>query len=116
MNRKASPKHNIYRNWYQLILYYVYILFTIPNENDANLLKVVKTMRQNNWENRLVQPLMLIFLTLKWRNYGRFYTQIRASLLTLLANLLTALIGFSELPRPDPETGQSSTMNLTCQL
>ena len=29
---KSTPKHNIHRDWYQLILYYIYLLFTILNE------------------------------------------------------------------------------------
>ena len=33
-------------NWYQFIL--VYLLFTISNENDANPLKVIKTMLEHN--------------------------------------------------------------------
>jgi len=89
------------RNWYQLIFHYLYLLFTIPNENDANPLKVIKTIVQYQQKNLLVHPLLLTFLNQKWRNYGRWYIQIRASLLTLLTILLTALIGFSEPPNTE---------------
>ena len=115
----STSMYHPHRNWYQLILHYLYLLFTIPNENDANPLKVIKTMLQYQRKNLLVHPLLLTFLNQKWRNYGRLYIQIRASLLTLLTILLTALIGFSEPPRPsttDSEAGANNTIKTSCKL
>ncbi|XP_065915159.1 transient receptor potential cation channel subfamily A member 1-like isoform X2 [Dysidea avara] len=95
-NMKAYHPH---RNWYQFILHYLQLLFTISDKNDANPLKVIKTMLQHNRKCLLVHPLLLTFLNLKWRNYGRLYIQIRASLLAVLAILLSILIAVSNPPR-----------------
>ena len=94
--------------WYQLILYYIFLLFTIPNENDANPLKVIIAMLRHNRKTLLVHPLLLTFLSLKWRNYGRYYIQIRASLLALLTIFLTALVWFSNPPRPPMVSGSAN--------
>ncbi|XP_065915152.1 transient receptor potential cation channel subfamily A member 1-like [Dysidea avara] len=110
---KSTNKFYPHRNWYQLILHYLYSLFTIPNENDANPLKVIKTMLQHNRKNLLVHPLLLTFLNLKWRNYGRYYIQIRASLLTLLTVFLTALVGFSDPPRPSVKASNCTVSDST---
>ena len=70
-------------------------------------------MLQYHRKNLLVHPLLLMFLNLKWTNYGRLYILVRASLLTLLTILLTVLIGISEPPRPtkdNPEAGCNDTM------
>jgi len=57
-------------------------------------------MLQHDRNNLLVHPLLLTFLHLKWRKYGRVYIQIRASLLALLTILLSSLVAFSDPPRP----------------
>ena len=99
LDERSAKSYHPRRNWYQFILHYLYLLFTIPNENDANPLKVIKTMLEHNRKCLLVHPLLLTFLNLKWRNYGRLYIQIRGSLLAVLAILLSILIAVSDPPR-----------------
>ncbi|XP_065915162.1 transient receptor potential cation channel subfamily A member 1-like [Dysidea avara] len=116
LDESESEKTNTYhpqRNWYQVILHYLYLLFTIPNENDANPMKVITTMIQYHRKNLLVHPLLLMLLNLKWRYYGRLYIQIRASLLTLLTILLSALIAFSDPPRPPTTVSEKMENNVT---
>ena len=93
---KASRKN---RKWYHLIFYYIYLLFMIPKDR-SNPLVVINEMLQYDRTDLLVHPLMLTFLNLKWRKYGRLYILIRASLLMLLTILLSALVAFSNPPRP----------------
>jgi len=113
---ERTNTHYPKRNWYQLIFHYLYLVFTIPNENDAHPLKVIKTMVQYQRKNLLVHPLLLTFLNQKWRNYGRLCIQIRASLITLLTILLTALIGFSEPPRPTIADSKVEGNEKPCEL
>ena len=93
-------RHDHNRKWYQLIFYYIYLLFTVHNQNNANPLIVINEMLQYDRNDLLVHPLLLTFLNLKWRKYGRVYILIRASLLALLTILLSALVAFSDPPRP----------------
>ena len=85
---------------WQLISYYIWTIFTIPDENKANTSKVIKAMLKYDRTALLTHPLLLTFIYLKWRNYGRLTVQIRASLLVLLVFLLTILIAVSDPPRP----------------
>ena len=81
-------------------IYYIWSIFTIPDENKANTSEVIKAMLKYDRTVLLTHPLLLTFLYLKWRNYGRLTVQIRASLLVLLVFLLTILIAVSDPPRP----------------
>jgi len=101
LNQRETPStFRPPRKWYQLIFYYINHLFTIPDDSNANPLIVINEMLQYERNNLLVHPLLLTFLNLKWRKYGRVYIQIRASLLALLTILLSALVAFSDPPRP----------------
>ena len=85
---------------WQLVCYYIWSLFTIHDDNKANTSTVIKAMLEYDRTALLTHPLLLTFLYLKWRNYGRLVIQIRASLLVLLVVLLTILIAVSDPPRP----------------
>ena len=113
LDENSMKAYHPHRNWYQFILHYLQLLFTISDKNDANPLKVIKTMLQHNRKCLLVHPLLLTFLNLKWRNYGRLYIQIRASLLAVLAILLSILIAVSDPPRcQDYLTGNCTNGNI----
>jgi len=56
-------------------------------------------MLEHNRKCLLIHPLLLTFLNLKWRNYAWLYIEIRASLLAVLAILLSILIATSDPPR-----------------
>ena len=101
-----SKMHQRPRGTWQLICYYIWSIFTIRDDNKANTSGVIKAMLEYDRTALLTHPLLLTFLYLKWRNYGRLVIQIRASLLVLLMFLLTILIAVSDPPRPP--TVQSS--------
>ena len=111
LNNKSPkmPKHS--HGMWQLVCYYIWRIFTIPDENKANTSRVIKAMLEYDRTALLTHPLLLTFLYLKWRNYGRLVVQIRVSLLVLLVFLLTILIAVSDPPRPP--TVQSSGNNST---
>ena len=84
----------------QLIWYYICCIFTIADDHKANMFKVIKAMLEHDRRMLLTHPLLLTFVSLKWRNYGRLIIQIRASALVVLVILLTTLIAISDPPRP----------------
>ena len=101
-----SKTHRRPRGMWQLVCYYIWSIFTIQDDNKTNTSKVIKAMLEYDRTALLTHPLLLTFLYLKWRNYGRLVIQIRASLLVLLVFLLTILTAVSDPPRPP--TVQSS--------
>ena len=105
---KSDPadKHKQPHGILQLIWYYVCCVFTISDDSRVNTSKVIKAMLEYDRTMLLTHPLLLTFLSLKWRNYGRLVLQIRAILLVVLMLLLTILIAISDPPRPS--TTQSS--------
>ena len=111
LNSKSPKMHKCPHGMWQLVCYYIWSIFTIPDENKANTSRVIKAMIEYDRTALLTHPLLLTFLYLKWRNYGRLVVQIRASLLVLLVFLLTILIAVSDPPRPP--TMQSSGNNST---
>ena len=84
----------------QLLWYYIWCIFTISNDRKTDTFKVIKAMLQHDRRMLLTHPLLLTFVNLKWRNYGRLVVQIRASILVVLVLLLTTLIAVSDPPRP----------------
>ena len=100
LNSKPPKTHQRPHGIWQLACYYIWSIFTISDDNKANTSKVIKAMLEYNRTALLTHPLLLTFLYLKWRNYGRLVVQIRASLLVLLVFLLTILIAVSDPPRP----------------
>ena len=113
LNSKTPKAHERPRGTWQLICYYIWSIFTIQDDNKANTSKVIKAMLEYDRTTLLTHPLLLTFLYLKWRNYGRLVIQIRASLLVLLVFLLTILIAVSDPPRPPTmqSSGNESTTN-----
>ena len=99
---KTNPadKHKHPHGILRLIWYYICYVFTISDDNRVNTFKVIKAMLEYDRTMLLTHPLLLTFLSLKWRNYGRLLVQIRASLLVVLALLLTILVAISDPPRP----------------
>ena len=94
----------------QLIWYYTWHIFTIADDDRANMFKVIKAMLEHDRTILLTHPLLLTFLNLKWQNYGRLIVQIRASALVLLVILLSILICISDPPRPpDDHNSTNST-------
>ena len=110
-NSKPPKAHERPRGMWQLVCYYIWSIFTIHDDNKANTSRVIKAMLEYDRTALLTHPLLLTFLYLKWRNYGRLVIQIRASLLVLLVFLLTILIAVSDPPRPP--TMQSSGNEFT---
>ena len=101
----------------QLIWYYISCIFMISNDHKANTCKVIKAMLEHDRRMLLTHPLLLTFLNLKWRNYGRLIVQIRASILVVLVILLSILICISEPPRPsDDHNSANSTSDLGDQF
>ena len=93
---KRKRPHGILR----LIWYYICCIFTIADDHKANTFKVIKAMLEHDRTILLTHPLLLTFLNLKWRNYGRLIIQIKGGILVVLLTLLTVLIGISDPPRP----------------
>lgn len=106
---KNKRPHGIW----QLIWYYIWHIFMISNDDKANTFKVIKAMLEHDRKILLTHPLLLTFLNLKWRNYGRLVLQIRASLLVVIVVLLTILIAISDPPRPPATHVDASGTNNT---
>ncbi|XP_065915155.1 transient receptor potential cation channel subfamily A member 1-like [Dysidea avara] len=108
--------HDHNRKCYQLIFCHIYLLFTVRYQNNANPLIVINEILQYDRNDLLVHPLLLNFLNLKWRKYGRAYIQIRTGLLALLTILLSALVAFSDPPRPSMSDVTDSNPNATSEI
>ena len=93
----------------QLIWYYIWCIFTITDDRKANTFKVIKAMLEHDRTMLLTHPLLLTFLNLKWRNYGRLVIQIKGGILVVLLSLLTILIGISDPPRPTDQDNATET-------
>ena len=100
LDSESSKMHKCPHRIWQVIFYYIWSIFTIRDDNKADTFKVIKAILEYDRAALLTYPLLLTFLYLKWRNYGRLTVQIRASLLVLLVFLLTILIAVSDPPRP----------------
>ena len=107
-NDKCKHPHGI---WW-VIWHYIWRIFTISDDDKANTFKVIKAMLEHDRKILLTHPLLLTFLNLKWRNYGRLALQIRACLLVVIVVLLTILIAISDPPRP-PTTESSADTSTT---
>ena len=71
-------------------------------------LNVIRTMVEYKRNKLFAHPLLLAFVELQWKRYGKWYILFRAATLLLLAALLALLIFISDPPRKD--------MNFTEQL
>ena len=104
-NDKCKHPHGI---WW-VIWHYIWRIFTISDDDKANIFKVIKAMLEHDRTIFLTHPLLLTFLNLKWRNYGRLALQIRACLLVVIVVLLTILIAISDPPRPSTTESSADT-------
>ena len=95
-----GDNHKHQHGIWQVIWHYIWYIFTISDDDKANTFKVIKAMLEHDRKILLTHPLLLTFLNLKWRNYGRLALQIRACLLVVIVVLLTILIAISDPPRP----------------
>ena len=96
---------------WSIIWHYLWWIFTVSDDDRANTFKVIKAMLEHNRTTLLTHPLLLTFLNLKWRNYGRIVLQIRAFLLVVIVVLLTVLIAISDPPRPSENSADTSATN-----
>ena len=97
---KLGDNHKHQHGIWITIWHYIWCIFTISDDDKANTFKVIKAMLEHDRKILLTHPLLLTFLNLKWRNYGRLALQIRACLLVVIVVLLTILIAISDPPRP----------------
>ena len=97
---KLADKRKRPHGIWSIIWHYIWWIFTVSDDDKANTFKVIKAMLEHNRTILLTHPLLLTFLNLKWRNYGRIVLQIRAFLLLVIVVLLTILITISDPPRP----------------
>ena len=110
---KPTDRHKCPGIW-SIIWHYIWCIFVISDDDRANTFKVIKAMLEHDRTILLTHPLLLTFLNLKWRNYGRLILQIRASFLVVIVVLLTVLIAISDPPRPSTtETSDDTTANST---
>ena len=111
LNHKQTDKHKRPHGTWWVIWHYIWRLFTISDDDRANTFKVIKAMLEHDRTILLTHPLLLTFLNLKWRNYGRLALQIRAFLLVVIVVLLTILIAISDPPRPSENSDNTSATN-----
>ena len=98
--KPTTDKHKCQHGIWWVIWHYIWHIFTISDDDRANTFKVIKAMLEHDRKILLTHPLLLTFLNLKWRNYGRLALQLRVCLLVVLVVLLTILIAISDPPRP----------------
>ena len=82
---------------FSLILHYVLSMLIATDDKSLDVIKAI--MRSTHANQFLTHPLLVTFINLKWRNYGRLYIQIRAAVPTILTFFLTVLIFLSDPPR-----------------
>ena len=109
VSQKTSSKKRdaVTRGCVWLILHYMWSIFTLTDDKSLDVIKAI--LRSNRADKFLTHPLLINFINLKWRNYGRLYIQIRATVPTILTILLTVLVLISDPPRRRPSTAINST-------
>ena len=113
LNHMPTDKHKCPHGIWWVIWHYIWCIFTISDDDKANTFKVIKAMLENDRKILLTHPLLLTFLNLKWRNYGRLALQIRACLLVVIVVLLTILIAISDPPRPSTTESSDDDISAT---
>ena len=111
--KPTTDKHKRQHGIWWVIWHYIWHIFTISDDDRANTFKVIKAMLEHDRKILLTHPLLLTFLNLKWRNYGRLALQLRVCLLVVLVVLLTILIAISDPPRPSSSDATSANDNGT---
>ena len=66
---KPVDKYKCPHGILQLLWYYIYCIFVLPDDRKANTFKVIKAMLEYDRKTLLTHPLLLTFLSLKWQNY-----------------------------------------------
>ena len=109
VNEKMSSKKRVtvIRGCFWLILHYMWSIFTLTDDKSLDVIKAI--LRSNHADKFLTHPLLVTFINLKWRNYGRLYIQIRASVPTMLTILLTVLFLISDPPRLRSATADANS-------
>ena len=92
-NKREMVTHGCF--W--LILHYIWSIFTYTDDKSLDVIKAI--LQSNHADKFITHPLLVTYVNLKWRNYGRLYIQIRAAIPTLLTILLTVLVCISNPPR-----------------
>lgn len=116
MRQKTSSEKRDTNNsgFFGLIWYYILCIFTLIDDKS---LEIIKTIQNSNEADKfLTHPLVVTYINLKWRNYGRLYIQLRGIIPTILTILLTTMVLLSSPPRPlrlpiasDPSTTLNET-------
>ena len=92
-NKRETATHSCF----SLILHYVLCILIVTDDKSLDVIKAI--LRSTHANQFLTHPLLVTFINLKWRNYGRLYIQIRAAVPTILTLLLTVLVLLSDPPR-----------------
>jgi len=104
MDRSIASSHpseeHIYKEHPSTVYSYKYIYpeFAADTLNTGSL-NVIRTMIEYKRNRLFAHPLLLAFVELQWKRYGKWYILIRAATLLLLTALITSLIFISDPPR-----------------